>query len=61
MSLTINKIPKKYKPKYDRLESLSNRYDELDKLANLYNKTKDNQYKEEWYERIDKIIKYLTV
>lgn len=61
MTLTINKVPKNYKPKYDRLEGLSNRYDALDKLANLYNKTKDNKYKDEWYKRVKEMVKHLKV
>jgi uncharacterized protein YjgD (DUF1641 family) len=59
MTLTISKIPKKYKPKYDRLEGLSNRQDELDKLANLYNKTKDKKYFDEWYKLIKQIVRQI--
>ena len=61
MTLTINKVPKNYNPKYDRLEGLSNRYDTLDELANLYNKTKDNKYKDEWYKRVKEMVKHLKV
>jgi len=61
MNLTIYKNKKKYNPEYDRLEGLSNRYDELDKLANLYNKTKDNQYKEQWFKLVKEMVKHLGV
>lgn len=61
MNLTISKNKKKYNPQYDRLECLSNRYDELDKLANLYNKTKDNQYKEQWFKLVKEMVKHLGV
>lgn len=61
VNLTVTKVTNKYKPKYDRLDCLSNRYDELDKLANLYNKTKDNKYKDEWYKRVKEMVKHLKV
>lgn len=59
MNLTISKNKKKHNPQYDRLEGLSNRHDELDKLANLYNKTKDNQYKEQWFKLVKEMVKHL--
>lgn len=59
VSLTINKVPNKYKPKYDRLDGLSNRHDELDKLANLYNKTKDKKYSDQWFKLVKEIVRQI--
>lgn len=33
--------------------------DQLDYLANLYNKTKDNKYKQQWYELIKKVVRHI--
>lgn len=59
MTLTINKVSKNYKPKYDRLDGLSNRYDELDKLAILYNKTKDKKYSDQWFKLVKEIVRQI--
>ena len=33
--------------------------DKLNQLANLYNKTKEQKYKEQWYELVKKIVRHI--
>ena len=46
-------IPKKYKPFKNT--------DELDRLANLDNKTKKQEYKEQWYKLLKKIVRHIPI
>ena len=47
--------------KYDLLNDKTLRdedQDKLNQLANLYNKTKEQKYKEQWYELVKKIVRH---
>ena len=33
--------------------------DKLNQLANLYNKTKEQKYKEQWYELVKKVVRHI--
>jgi hypothetical protein len=48
--------------KYDWLNDKTVRdedQDKLNQLANLYNKTKEQKYKEQWYELVKKIVRHI--
>ena len=48
--------------KYDWLNDKTIRdedQDKLNQLANLYNKTKEQKYKEQWYELVKKIVRHI--
>tara|TARA_R100001480_G_scaffold6881_3_gene14240 strand:- start:401 stop:580 length:180 start_codon:yes stop_codon:yes gene_type:complete len=48
--------------KYDWLNDKTVRdedQDQLDYLANLYKKTKEQKYKEQWYELVKKIVRHI--
>lgn len=48
--------------KYDWLNDKTVRdedQDKLNQLANLYNKTKQQKYKEQWYELVKKIVRHI--
>ena len=48
--------------KYDWLNDKTVRdedQDKLNQLANLYNKTKQQKYKEQWYELVKKVVRHI--
>ena len=48
--------------KYDWLNDKTIRdedQDKLNQLANLYNKTKEQKYKEQWYELVKKVVRHI--
>ena len=48
--------------KYDWLNDKTVRdedQDKLNQLANLYNKTKEQKYKEQWYELVKKVVRHI--
>ena len=48
--------------KYDWLNDKTVRdedQDKLNQLANLYNKTKEQKYKEQWYELVKKFVRHI--
>jgi len=48
--------------KYDWLNDKTVRdedQDQLDYLANLYKKTKEQKYKEQWYELVKKVVRHI--
>ena len=48
--------------KYDWLNDKTVRDEDqykLNQLANLYNKTKEQKYKEQWYELVKKIVRHI--
>ena len=48
--------------KYDWLNDKTVRdedQDKLNQLANQYNKTKEQKYKEQWYELVKKIVRHI--